>query len=88
MSRLPATALAECHALNGGPDEPKQLSKQTVSDQFGLESMPEGTFPLRYNILDKYQKEDEKLLENLKRGVYSAKTFREGRKEFLLICKN
>ena len=89
MSRLPAAisnlpARQPMNLLQG----PEQLSRKTVSDQFGLKSLTKGTFPLRYSILDKYQQEDQKLLENLKRGVYTAKTFRGGGKEFLLICKN
>ena len=88
MSRLPvAISNLPARMSTSSPHRPEQLSKETVSDQFGLESLPEGTFPLRYSILDKYQQEDQKLLENLKRGVYTAKTFRGGGKEFLIIFK-
>ena len=66
----------------------KQLPYTTIADHFGLEELPEGTFPLRYSILDKYQQKDQEMVKALRAGQYQTKTFRGGGKEYLLITQD
>ena len=82
MSRLPFES-----SKIENPDSREQLSEDEVADHYGVDSLPQGTFPLRYKIIDEYQKKDKELVAALEKGRYTAKTFRGGGKEYLLLVK-
>ena len=85
MSRLPAKNLSELNSNDVITQKGESMSPEYVADHYGLEELPDGTFPLRYKVLDEYQKADKDLIKALKTGKYTAKTFRGGGKELLLI---
>ena len=49
---------------------------ETMSEVYEIEELPEGTFPLSFNLIDRYQLEDTFLTENLNaqniQGVFFA----------------
>ena len=40
-------------------------TKETMSELYDIDEIPEGTFPLSFNIIDRYQQEYPVLLEKL-----------------------
>ena len=57
------------------------MSLSDVTDHYGVDTLPQGTFPLRYNIIDEYQKQDKELVKGLKERPILDKVFsrrREG----------
>ena len=56
-----------------------------MSEIYDIEELPEGTFPLYFNLIYRYQQEDPFLTENLKCTEYTKGTFRGGRNTIDLI---
>ena len=82
LSRLPQES-----STSKNLDLQEQLSIDSVADHYSIDKLPAGTFPLRYKIIDEFQKDNNKLMKALKKGRYAAKTFRGGGKEYLLAAR-
>ena len=75
------------------------ITKEILSESYGLDELEPDTFPLTYEYIDKYQRKDSALMGKLKSSLlnnannnrltgYYSKSFRGGGKEIELICYN
>ena len=58
---------------------------ETISNLYNIKEMPEGTFPLYFNPVDRYQREYPFLRETIKHVEYTKGFFRRGRSTIDLI---
>ena len=78
LSRLP----------NNGNQETtheKTYTTKTISELYNIKELPEGMFPLSFNLIDRYQREDPFLIEKLKCAEFTKDSFRGGRNTIDLI---
>ena len=58
---------------------------ENMPELYDIEEMPEGTFPLYFNLIDRYHQEDPFLTEELKWAEFTKGYFRVGRSTIDLI---
>ena len=56
-----------------------------MSELYDIDELPEGTFPLSFNIIDRYHWEDPPILEKLNSAEYQKGYFRGGRNTIKLV---
>jgi Integrase zinc binding domain len=72
-------------------ETPTPTDLETLADCYGLDDdeLPEDAFPLRYKHISRVQKQDKKLLSQVKKDRhYHLKTFCGGDKSRTLICRD
>ena len=77
LSRLP----------NNGNQETtheQTYTTETMPDLYDIEELPEGTFPLSFNLIDRCQREDPFLTEKLKCKQFTRGSFRGGQNTIYL----
>ena len=58
---------------------------ETMSEIYDIEELPEGTFPLSFNLIDRYQREEPFLTGKIKCAEFTNGYFRGGRNTIDLI---
>ena len=68
----PATNI--CHLeVNEVYTSEQDVTKETLSESYGLDALEPDTFPLSFKYIDKYQSKDSSLMGKLKSSLDTAK---------------
>ena len=59
-----------------------------MSEIYNIEELPEGSFPLSFKLIDRYQQEDTILTEKLKCAEYIKGSFRGGQNTIKIVTFN
>ena len=65
-----------------------EITRENSSKRYDDKKFDSNTFPLIYQMINKYERTDNDLVEKLKFANYHTKYFCGGRNTFMLIYKN
>ena len=66
----------------------RDITREQLAEIYSVDQLDGDTFPLIYRTINKYQRKDKELVENLKCANYHTKYFCGGGNTFMHICKN
>jgi hypothetical protein len=83
-----AKLLNELRFSHAMPIDESEYETDELAHLYTVDKLPDNLYPLNYSTIDKFQQKEPILINELRKNIYTTKTFRGGGKERQLICRD